>query len=65
MYWRVDWNVQYKINKARMTHTWLIDIQNTFNHKNVQNAYFDSKTLSLQYNYQLGILANFSYRVEF
>jgi hypothetical protein len=64
-YWRVDWNVQYKINKARLTHTWLIDIQNTLNHKNVQNQYFDVKTLSLKYNYQLGFLPNVSYRVEF
>jgi hypothetical protein len=64
-YWRIDWNVQYKINKARLTHTWLIDIQNTLNHKNVQNQYFDAKTLTLKYNYQLGILPNVSYRVEF
>jgi hypothetical protein len=59
------WNIQYKINKPHLTHTFLIDIQNTLNHKNIQYQYFDTKTLSLQYGYQLGILPNVSYRVEF
>ncbi len=64
-YWRIDWGVQYKINRARLTHTWLFELANTLNRKNVAFQYFDTASNTLKYTYQLSILPNVSYRIEF
>ena len=44
---------------------WLFELQNTFNRSNVAYQYFDTQSNTLKYAYQLGILPNMSYRLEF
>jgi hypothetical protein len=64
-YWRVDWSIQYKKNKKHSTQTMFLDVQNTLDNNNVLRPYFDFKSNSIKYEYQLGILPNVGYRIEF
>jgi hypothetical protein len=64
-YWRVDWSIQYKKNRKHSTQTIFLDVQNTFDNNNVLRPYFDFKSNTIQYEYQLGILPNMGYRIEF
>jgi hypothetical protein len=42
-----------------------LDVQNTLDNNNVLRPYFDFKSNSIKYEYQLGILPNVGYRIEF
>ena len=64
-YWRMDVSVQYKVNKKKSTRTLFLDVQNATNRDNVLRPYLDSKSYTLKYEYQLGILPNVGYRIEF
>ena len=43
-YWRFDVGISYKINKKRMTHSILLDIQNVTNHENVDFQFYSSSS---------------------
>ncbi len=64
-YWRFDLGVSYKINKKRLTHTILIDIQNVTGRQNVYSQYYDNETKQLETYTQTGFFPIFNYRVEF
>jgi hypothetical protein len=64
-YWRIDVSIQYKVNRKKSTRTLFLDVQNAFNRDNVLRPYYDFKSYTLKYDYQLGILPNVGYRIEF
>ncbi|MBI5917134.1 MAG: carboxypeptidase-like regulatory domain-containing protein [Bacteroidetes bacterium] len=64
-YWRIDVGVSYKINKQRLTHTVLLDIQNVTGRLNVYSQYYDNETKQLETYTQTGFFPVFNYRVEF
>ncbi len=64
-YWRLDVGLSYKINKQRMTHTILLDIQNVTGRLNVFLQYYDNKTKQIETYTQTGFFPVFNYRVEF
>ena len=64
-YYRLDIGVSYKINKKKMTHTIMLDIQNVTNHQNVYFEVYDSDTNAIRTYYQTGLFPNFNYRIEF
>jgi hypothetical protein len=64
-YWRFDVGLSYKINKRRMTHTILLDIQNVTGRLNVFSQYYDNETKQIETYTQTGFFPVFNYRVEF
>ena len=64
-YWRFDIGLSYKINKQRMTHTILLDIQNVTGRLNVYSQYYDNETKQVESWTQTGFFPVFNYRVEF
>lgn len=64
-YWRFDIGLSYKINRQRLTHTILLDIQNVTGRLNVFSEYYDNETKSIETYTQTGFFPVFNYRVEF
>lgn len=64
-YWRFDLGLSYKINRRRLTHTILLDIQNVTGRLNVYSQYYDNETKQLETFTQTGFFPVFNYRVEF
>ena len=64
-YWRFDVGLSYKINKQRLTHTILLDIQNVTGRLNVYSQYYDDDTKQIETYTQTGFFPVFNYRVEF
>lgn len=64
-YFRTDLRLSIKRNRARMTSTLALDIQNVSNRKNVYGSYFDPQTGKVKTAYQLPLLPILSYRIEF
>ena len=64
-YWRFDVGLSYKINKRRLTHTILLDIQNVTGRLNVFSQYYDNETKQIEAYTQTGFFPVFNYRVEF
>jgi len=64
-YWRLDAGFSYTLNKRKVTHTVLVDIQNLTNRLNVWSQFYNSETNSVDYYYQNGIFPILNYRVEF
>lgn len=64
-YFRLDGSIYIKTNRKKSTRTLSLDIQNLTNHKNFYDNYFDVRTGKQKTSYQLGILPNISYKIEF
>ena len=64
-YGRFDLGINYKINKANMTHTIMLDIQNVTNRLNTYIEYYDSDTQQIEKYTQTGLFPIFNYRIEF
>ncbi|HYK57722.1 MAG TPA: TonB-dependent receptor, partial [Flavisolibacter sp.] len=65
LYYRLDAGVSYKINKRKLTHTFLFDIQNLINHQNLFASYFNTREGAIKNLYQMGFFPIINYRVEF
>jgi len=64
-YFRLDIGFSYRINKKRMTHTILFDIQNVTNRENIFEYFFDEETKMLAGDTQTGFFPFANYRIEF
>lgn len=64
-YWRFDVGLSYKINRQRLTHTILLDIQNVTGRQNLYSQYYDNEKKSIEAYTQTGFFPVFNYRVEF
>ena len=64
-YGRFDFGISYKINKAKLTHTVLIDVQNVTNRENLHSLYYDNDTQQIEKYTQTGLFPVFNYRIEF
>ena len=64
-YFRTDMNIYYKNNHKKWTSTFQLDIQNVSNQQNVQYYYFDTFTQKVTPQYQLGLVPNITYKIEF
>lgn len=65
VYFRFDFSAYIKTNRKRSTHTLSLEIQNATNHQNLYGYYFDSRTGEQKTAWQLGILPNIGYKIEF
>ena len=64
-YARFDLGVSYRINRSKLTHTIMLDIQNVTNRLNIYTLYYDDDTKQIEEYTQTGLFPIFNYRVEF
>jgi len=64
-YYRVDLGISYRVNKARMTHTFMLDIQNVTNRLNTASRSYNPTSEQIEVKTQTGLFPNFNYRMEF
>lgn len=64
-YYRFDIGLSYRINREKVTHSILLDIQNVTNRQNIFSLYFDEDTQNLESYTQTGLFPVFNYRIEF
>jgi len=64
-YFRIDLQINFKINKEKTTHTWKVDVQNITNRMNQLERYYDGSSESIKWRLQNGILPIISYKLEF
>lgn len=62
---RADLRIYRKMDRAGRTGQWALDLQNVSNAQNEAFRYFDSRQAMVVTRYQLGLIPNLSYRVEF
>ncbi len=65
VYSRFDFGISYKINKANVTHSIMLDLQNALNRQNVFGVYYSQERQHIEKYYQTGLLPIFNYRLEF
>ena len=61
----LDVRVYLKHDHQRRTGTWALDLQNVTNAQNPAYSYYDNRKGEMVTKYQLGIIPNLSYRLEF
>ncbi len=64
-YFRTDLNVYWKRSHARYSSTVQLDLQNVSNQQNEGWQYFDRRQGKVLTSYQLGLIPNLAYKVEF
>jgi len=64
-YWRIDFTVNYRINKEKSSHILSLNIQNLTNRINVFSYYYDNKSQQIDRFDQFGLLPVLRYRFEF
>jgi hypothetical protein len=64
-YYRFDVGVSYKINRNKMTHAIMLDIQNVTNRLNPLENYYSRQTMQVEQDVHTGLFPVLNYRVEF
>lgn len=64
-YYRLDLRVYLKREHQGRTGMWALDLQNATNAQNEAYRYFDTRKDEVVTKYQLGLIPNLSYRIEF
>ena len=65
MYYRLDVGISYKINRPKMTHSIMLDIQNITNRLNPLEVYYSRSRQDLVTDTHTGLFPVINYRVEF
>lgn len=63
--YRIDLRVYLKRDRNGRTGQWSLDLQNATNARNEAFRYFDYRKGETVTRYQLGLIPNLSYRIEF
>jgi hypothetical protein len=64
-YFRIDLSFYWKLNFKKKSQTFALDFQNITNQKNIAFRYYDPHTHKVETKYQLGLIPNVSWRLEF
>jgi len=64
-YFRLDFSMNYRINKKSSTHVLTLEIQNVTNRKNIADLQPNFGTGSYDRFFQNGLIPNLNYRIEF
>lgn len=64
-YQRIDLRIYLKKDRKKRTGLWSLDLQNVAGFQNEAYHYYDQRKGELVTKYQLGLIPNLSYRVEF
>lgn len=63
-YYRFDIGISYKVNRPKVTHSILLDVQNVSNHLNIFSTYFNSSSGQIESDYHTGLFPVLNYRIE-
>lgn len=63
-YIRVDFSASYRINRKKVTHAILLDIQNLLNRENNMGLYYNPSKRDVELNKWIGIFPTINYRIE-
>ncbi|MBK9764122.1 MAG: hypothetical protein IPO87_12400 [Flavobacteriales bacterium] len=63
--YRIDLRIYLKRERKAHTGMWSLDLLNATNAQNVSYRYFDNRKQEFVTKYQLGLIPNLSYRIEF
>ena len=55
----------YRVNKLKASHSFKIDVQNLTNNQAIVSEYYNSRTESIVYGYQLSFIPNLVYTLKF
>jgi hypothetical protein len=61
----MDLRVYLKRDRKGRTGMWALDLQNLTNRQNEAYVYYDQRKGEIVTKYQLGLIPNLSYRIEF
>lgn len=64
-YFRIDFSSSYRVNRAKVSHTFFIDVQNMLNRVNNLGNYYDLDTKNLKKANLGGVIPVLNYRLEF
>ena len=64
-FFRLDLRVYLKTDRKGRTGMWALDLQNATNAENAAYVYYDQRMQEVVTKYQLGLIPNLSYRIEF
>jgi hypothetical protein len=64
-FFRMDLRVYLKRDRKGRTGMWALDLQNLTNRQNESYVYYDQRKGEVVTKYQLGLIPNLSYRIEF
>ncbi|MBK9288663.1 MAG: carboxypeptidase regulatory-like domain-containing protein [Flavobacteriales bacterium] len=64
-FFRMDLRVYLKRDRKGRTGMWALDLQNVTNTQNEAYVYYDQRKGEVETKYQLGLIPNLSYRIEF
>ena len=61
----MNMGITYRRNRKKTTHEFKIDIQNVTNNKAMVYEYYDDMSKNIEKAYQLALLPNISYTIQF
>jgi hypothetical protein len=64
-YYRIDLRIYRKMERKGHTGMWSLDLLNVTNAQNEAYRYYDQRKGEVVTKYQLGLIPNLSYRIEF
>lgn len=64
-FFKVDIKLTYRINQKRCSHHIGLEVNNIFNTQNIEDIFYNANRRELSYNYQLGRIPVFFYKIEF
>jgi hypothetical protein len=64
-FFKIDVKITYRINQKRCSHHIGLELNNIFDTRNIEDIYYNANRQELAYNYQLGRIPVFFYKIEF
>ncbi|WP_299553776.1 TonB-dependent receptor [Seonamhaeicola sp.] len=64
-FWKLDFQISYRINKPEITHEIRVDILNFTNRENIASRSYNVFTQNIESDRQTGIIPAIGYRIEF
>lgn len=64
-YFRMDVKLSYNVNRAKVSHQFILDLQNISNQQNLFKEQYNVSTGEFTYEYQQGFMPNIQYRILF
>lgn len=64
-YYRIDFSVNYRVNRTKVNHFFILDIQNLTNRLNVFTQIYNPDKKVIENIFQTGIIPTFNYKIQF
>lgn len=64
-YFRIDFGLNYRVNKEKVAHIFSLEVQNITNRRNIAYKYYNSSLKTFIIQKQAGMIPVFNYRLEF